>query len=167
MAFVFIYPRLIYWSDFYTINNFVLEHTGKNLYSGRQIIWADLITVVKQNLWIGHGAGTLPSEVSNVRASSHSFYLQIALQTGILGLSSVLLLLLSVWRIMWHGRYDNRVRLSAAFFIGILYHQSFEVMLTQNNMAIALFQWLILAIGASYSYREQKKKYEVQTYQTK
>lgn len=158
LLFTYAYPLLINWDEFTYYNYLVYEYTGKSLMTGREKVWLESFSFIQENIWLGHGAGSIPSDFMDVELSSHNLYIQIALQTGILGLSTFLLFLLSIWRMLWHGRKDNYCRLSASFFIGILIHQSFEVTLTQNNVSFGLFQWLIISIGASFAYQMYKQK---------
>lgn len=158
LLFTYVYPLLINWAEFPYYNYLVYEYTGKSLMTGREMIWLESFSLIKEKIWLGHGAGSTPSDFMDVELSSHNLYIQIALQTGVLGLFAFLLFLLSIWRMLWHGRKNNYCRLSASFFIGILIHQSFEVTLTQNNVSFGLFQWLIISIGASVAYQTYKQK---------
>lgn len=151
LSFIFLYPRLALLDNFKTYNMLMYEYTGKLLLSGREDIWVYLVDRLRDSPWVGFGAGTGPESFAEFtdKVSAHNLYLQIALQTGVLGLCAFLAVLLAVWRLFWNGRDRFVVRLSACFFAAILVHQSFEVTLTQNNMALGLFQWWIAAIGAS------------------
>lgn len=133
------------------LNNIIHGITGKNFFSGRQIIWSILIDAVIHRPWFGYGSGTTPSDVSWISLSAHNWYLQTALQVGFIGLVVFVALFYSIWLLLWRGRNDNIVRLAASFMIGILVHQMFEVSLTQNNMGTALLQWLIISIACSRS----------------
>ena len=153
--FVYGYSALFNHNQSYYYNSIIKEYTGGNLFSGRQILWSQLIEVIGEKPWLGYGSGALPNEVIQIPLSAHNLFLQIALQVGITGLFSFLLLLGSIWYVFWVGRTNQLVRLSGAFFIGILVHQTFEVSLTQNALSIGLMQWLILAIGISNSLDER------------
>lgn len=157
-AIIFIYPKMIYWSSFNDINNFMWEYTGKNFYSGREVIWQKLLAMVDTQPLLGFGAGTSTGDFIGHNLSSHNLYVQTVFQTGYIGVSVFILMLFSIWKLLWHGRKDKKVKLSASFFIGILIQQSFEVTLTQNNMTFAILQWLIIGIGVSYSYKIYKEK---------
>lgn len=151
MAFVFIYPQLIYFNNFQQINMWVLEYTGKNIYSGREVIWSYLLESIIDRPLLGHGTGVLPRDVLDLGLSAHNLYLQVALQNGFIGLFFLLLLFVFIWMIFAKNRKNKIVRLSAAFFVGILMYQSFEVSLTQNQLSLGIMQWLILAIGISFA----------------
>lgn len=153
MSFIFIYPKIETWKNFSKLNTIMWEYTGKNLLSGRETIWKEILDAITEKIWFGHGAGTVPSTIQGIQLSAHNLYLQIVYQIGLVGLGLFLLIIITIWFGFWNGRYDKKVRLSAAFFVGILVQQSFEVTLTQNNMAMALMQWLIMGVGIGISYR--------------
>lgn len=158
---IYIYPKMIDWDNFYNFNDLVLNYTGKSIYTGRQLIWSKLIELIEQKIWFGYGAGTSVMDVLKIDLSTHNLYLQIMLQTGVLGIFTFILFLSSIWNSFWSGRNDIKVRLSASFYIGILVQQSFEVTLTQNNMPIALLQWLIIGTGSSFSLYLKKEKTKI------
>jgi O-antigen ligase len=129
------------------LNTLVREYTGKNLFSGRDRFWLDLITTIGEKPIFGYGAGSLPQDTLGITLSSHNLYLQVLLQVGFVGLFVLLLALWQVW--LTFRRYPEHpwVRLSGAFFVGILVHQIFEVSLTQNVLSVGVWQWLVLAFG--------------------
>ena len=155
LSFIFIYPKLISWQHFYSLNDFVYRYTGKNIYSGREVIWSNLIEIINQKPLLGYGTGVLPGNVISSGLSAHNFYLQIALQNGYIGLFILLLLFMLIWNTFWNNRSDYIVRLSASFFIGILIYQTFEVSLTQNQIASGIIMWFIIAIGISQSINQK------------
>lgn len=132
-----------------------VEYTGQNFFSGRQLFWGDLEQAIRERPWFGHGAGSIAESFTGYSWSSHNLYLQTSLQVGILGLASLVFMLWNIWGQMWQGRHAIGVRLSAAFLVGILVHQVFEVSLTQNNLANGFMIWLVLAIGLNLSWRAE------------
>lgn len=159
LSFTFIYPQLhIIWSGFYRLNQWSLNYTGKNIYSGREEIWSKLIDIILQKPLFGYGPGILTEDVISTTVSAHNFYLQIALQNGIIGLFLFLMFFIYLWCLFYYNRCDKYVRLSASYFIGILFYQLFEVSLTQNQLSIGIMQWLIISIGISrVLYRKSNK----------
>jgi len=133
------------------LNKMVFHITGQRLFSGRQSMWPILLDAITHRPWFGYGAGTTPGDISWITLSAHNWYLQTALQVGLIGLMAFVVLFYSLWKLFWRGRNDPVVKLAASFMIGILFHQMFEVSLTQNSMGIALLQWLIIAIACSRS----------------
>ncbi len=139
------HPKATYW------NLLVRKYTGGGLLSGREDFWWPLIEVIQEHLFLGYGAGALPSDFWTTNLSAHSLYLQTALQVGIVGLVLFLCLMWAIWSIYWQGRRHPLVRLSAAFMIGILVHATFAVTLTQTSLTIGLLEWLVMGIGVSAS----------------
>lgn len=130
----------------YSYTDVVSAYSGKRLNTGRQLLWPDLIDTVAQEPFFGHGAG-----FSHGDLSAHNLFIELALQTGVVGLIVFLLLIWALWNTLWSGREDPIVRLSGAFFLSIFVHQMFEVSFTQNNLSIGLLQWTIIIIGVSRS----------------
>lgn len=160
MSFIFIYPNLIYWSNFYVINDFVRTYTGGNLMSGRNTIWLTLLELISQKPLLGYGTGVLVGDITEFALSAHNLYLQTTIQNGYIGLSFLIILFFVIWLQLFKSKNEHSTRLSAAFFIGILVYQSFEVVLTQNKMDTALMQWLIISVGLSSSIYNSKKQAE-------
>lgn len=148
---IFVYPQMKYWSNYAKLNELMWKYTGKNLLSGRETIWENVLNAFYERPWLGYGTGTILPELQIANLSTHNLYLQISYQLGIIGLILFLFILTIIWLGFWFGRQDFKVKISAAFFVGILVQQSFEVTLTQNNMAIAMMQWLIFGFGIAVS----------------
>lgn len=151
LSVIFIYPKLIFWSKFHVINDFVRQFTGKNIYSGRQVIWSNLIDKINEKPLLGYGTGVLPRDIIDSGLSAHNFYLQVTSQNGYLGLFAMLILFISIWVAFRKNRNNRIVRLSASFFIAILVYISFEVSLTQNQIASGIIMWFIFSVGLSFS----------------
>jgi O-antigen ligase len=153
--FTYLYPQLFGSLFFKDLNHQVYMLTGENLFSGRHRLWVDLIEAVKEQPFTGYGPSASLGEVIGRELSAHNFYIQIVFQVGVLGLLLFLLIFWKIWGLLWHGRLDLQVRITGAFFVGILVYQTFEVSLTQNNLSIGLIQWVILAVGVSKSIHEK------------
>jgi O-antigen ligase len=142
-----VYPSMLQWNSGMRLNTLTKEITDKNLFSGRQIIWSYLLDAIYMKPWFGYGLNTLPVSFFDTNYSSHNLYLQITLQTGILGLGLFLTSIFFIWKRLWNYRYQRVARLSAGFFLAILLHQSFEVSLTQNNLGVGMLMWIIMTIA--------------------
>lgn len=151
VAFLFIYPSLPESSLGADLQAMSRNLTGRNFFSGRDTLWPLIISAIWERPLLGYGASATPGTVSNVTLSSHNLYLQVALQTGLLGLGALVGLLFSIWKVLWLGRNNKVVRLVAAYMTATMVHQMFEVSLTQNNLSIGIAQWLILGVGMSLS----------------
>jgi len=149
VSFVFLYTSWTQDPTFQRYDQIIYAHTGKSLFSGRHNIWPLLLEVWGERPWLGLGAGFMPQKMLPYEVSAHNLFLQITVQVGLVGLVSFLFLLLGIWRAFWQARHDPLARASGSYFVGLLTYCVFEVTLTQNNLSLALFQWLILGIGIS------------------
>lgn len=156
ISFTFVYPKLILWDKFYLINNFVREYTNKNLYSGREFIWSSLIDKINEQPFFGYGTGILPNQLIDSGLSAHNFYLQIATQNGYLGLAILLVLFVYIWSLFFRNKESRIVRISASYFSAILIYLTFEVSLTQNQIASGIIMWFIFSVGLSFSLNNYK-----------
>lgn len=138
------------------VHELTVEYTGKNLFSGRHLFWQDLASAIAQRPWFGYGAGAVAESFTGYAWSAHNLYMQTALQVGVVGLAALVALLWFIWSQLWRGRDTVFVQLAAAYFLGVLVHQTFEVSLTQNNLANGFLIWLILAVGLSHSLRHSR-----------
>lgn len=133
------------------LNGFSVTVFHKNLFSGRPEIWQSVFQAILEKPFFGHGLGVKAYNVAETNLTAHNMYLQILLEFGIIGFLVFLIVLISIWTVL-QRRLDQFVaKLSACFMLGILVYNIFELTLFQNNYSIAIFQWLIMTIGISFS----------------
>lgn len=135
------------------LQELTVDLTGKNLFSGRQLFWGELVEAIALQPFFGYGAGARAETFTSFSWSAHSLYLQVALQVGLVGLALLLLMLWVIWARLWPGRHTVVVRLAAGYFLGMLLHQSFEVSLIQNNLGNGFLFWFIIGVALSASRR--------------
>lgn len=152
---VVLYINITKFDFYYKLATTIYEFTGKNILSGRQIVWSHLINLVKNKLWLGYGSGAQLSNYSNIQLSAHNLFLQILFQNGLIGLVTFIIFLFIVWNNLYSSKQNQITRLSSSLFCGILFLNLFEVTLIQNNMAAALIQWFIISIGLNKAKMEQ------------
>lgn len=157
ISFITVYPNLSTYTWFNELDLYIQNATGKSLYSGREGVWVTMFKIVQENPWFGHGSDKVPAMYLGENLSAHNLFLQTALQSGWVGVTILCLILFSIWSRLRIGRYNKEVRLTGAFLIGFIIHQTFEVSLTQNNVIIGALQWLILAIGTSYALKHKQE----------
>lgn len=157
IAFVYVYIT-ISKSDFANVlNKFIFQYTGKNLFSGRQYIWSNVLEKMLEKPLFGFGPGISLTDITN-GLSVHNLYLQIGLQTGFIGLISLFCMFLAIWNLLWRVKDNFLGKLTISYFVGILFYQVLEVTLLENNLSIGLFQWTILGLGISNILYENKNK---------
>lgn len=121
---------------------------NKNFFSGREVVWNIVLESLSGNELFGLGVTMTPSDLYNTGYSSHNLYLQTILQSGILGLMLLVAILFVAVRQL--SRDNNMVSyVGIALIICLLFHECFEVTLTQNNFAYGLMYWALLAISLS------------------
>lgn len=134
--------------DIRDIDDLIKETSGRTAESGRQLIWPILFDKVSKSPWIGLGSGILPENLYSTRLSAHNHFLQVYVQTGIIGLSSFIILLALIWRAIGRPRRSEPVGiyLSACFLV-LLVHLSLEVFLMQGNPTIGVGAWILFGTG--------------------
>ena len=135
----------------FKVNEISQKLFNKNIFSGRQVLWIDAINLIKEKWMFGYGTGVLGGQLIGVDISLHNLYIQLLIQNGVFGLISFIFLLYSIWMLFYHNKNSFIVRLTASFFVASIVHNNFEIILLQNQVAMALFQWFIFSIGTSYA----------------
>lgn len=149
-GFIYFYSQL-YGTDLgAAINASVRELTGKNFYSGRQVIWSSIINT--DSIWeviFGHGSSMKVSELIELDLSAHNSFVQIYFQNGLIGLSLILLLFYLVLdRATKSSNPLNRV-FAFPLIIGFTIVANFEVFIFQNQPVAALMFTIFIAIVCS------------------
>lgn len=146
--FVALYTGL--WGlDARSLDALFVEYSGRNAASGRQIIWPIIMASVAERPWDGLGTGaTFASLYPDKPWSAHNYFLQTYLQTGLLGLVSLLFLLLTIWMAIGRPKRSEKhgIYLSVAYVV-LLINMAFEVFLMQVSLYIGLSAWMMLGLG--------------------
>lgn len=165
ISFYVVYKSIIFYTNlknkeyFTLINNYSTEYAGKNLLSGREEIWKQAFIYIRENLWFGYGIGSNISEIFGMNLSLHNFYIQLTLQSGILGLISFLILLITILNSCYSKNIEFEQKIALSFFIGYLIQQNFEVFLFENNIFFGLLILLTASIGLSASRKIEGSAY--------
>ena len=118
---------------------------NKNFFSGRQTIWRKLEEHIVRSPYIGFGLGAIPNMFYNTDYSSHNFWLQTALQSGLIGIGTVgAFYLNAVYRSYYQG--SKEWYLAVSFGAAYIIHECFEVSLTQNNFCLGLLVWFFFGL---------------------
>ena len=163
--------RLTYWTTFFLIltvisgSIFVLTNTsssififfdvisqsllGRNLDTGRDAIWTNLIPLLVERPFFGWGPSVNIAEISNSSQSAHNLYIQIMLQVGLLGLVCLILILAGIWKGLYSRKHSHLARCTGSYLLGIMILQAFEVTLTQNLIAFGVPFWVLAGFALS------------------
>jgi O-antigen ligase len=151
---MFVYPNIENISFYNILNEYSTKWFGKNVLSGRNIIWQNILISLKDDIILGHGTGYIYNNIiANDTRSAHNQYLQLLLQNGLVGLFLFITLLFIIWITMVRKSNDKVILFCITCFIGIILYNTFECSLIQNKVAIGGMQWLILGIGVGRSLR--------------
>lgn len=135
------------------IGRTIKEISGHRANSGRDQLWPYIIYTMQENSFVGLGAGTLPRDFMNTTLSAHSYYIQLYLQLGIVGLVMLGCFLLSLWNILARAETPAG-KFGSALFLMFVVHNSTEVIMFQNNALVGVPAWC--AIGLAFALERQR-----------
>lgn len=154
----FLYP-LLSTSDYaLDLTLFSQKYFNKNMFSGRQIIWSELIEFIKLKPVFGYGLATTPTHLFDTDFSSHNLYLQTCIQCGFTGIFLLVLLLGSFFIRCDLPNTHYSIRFYS-ILLSFLLQQCFEVSLTQNMLPISLIIWFIIGLGFNYSLHGEEEQH--------
>src|SRR5699024_10903045 len=148
LVFLFFYSYLAHTSFAEKLDDWSRQYLHKSFFSGRENIWSPALEYGKQSPITGYFVDIRPIDyMENTHyIHSHNQYIQIFLESGLIGLLSFIAFLFIVWRILQGGLHIPAVRVVACFMLGLLFYQSVEISLFFNMKSIGFIQWLILGI---------------------
>ncbi len=122
---------------------------GLSVQTPRALFWPVVLDLILAKPYFGYGAGTILRDVSAITFSTHSQFLQIAMQTGAVGLAAFFLLLASLWTVL-HRQEDGALRaLGLAVLTSVIITNIFGITLLQNAVSIGVLQWTVLGLCMS------------------
>lgn len=152
------FPRFYVWLSTQTIasklNTLSYSVFGERFFSGRNVIWSYAFNSLEGHEFLGLG---ISNNVINDLAyhSVHNLYVFLMLQGGYVLIGIFTLFMFSIWK-RYYCYLDNpTVRLSAAFFLGIMLFVNFELLLLVNNFVVSMYLWLVVGIGLMISNQER------------
>lgn len=145
-ALIIVYPSLYGTHLGSALNVWSIKYTGKNFFSGRHIMWRNLMEVIEKKPWLGYGLSAVPADFFKAVHSGHNLYLQTMLQTGVIGLVLLVNLLYQALRSMRKtmNRYSHIV---ICYLMAKMIHECFEVAITQNNWHVGMCFWVFVGIA--------------------
>lgn len=149
-----IYPQLTSGEYAAGFNEWIKEFTGKNLFSGREVMWQQAIEVIKGRPLIGYGLHTqvqegLIEQFYAWRYGAHNEFLQVVIWAGGIGISGMVSTLAYLWHCLYKGRQSKLTRVGASLFMMMLVMATFENMLLGEVIPFSMIQWILLGIGVS------------------
>ena len=113
--------------------------------SGRSVIWNYALDSIGDHPILGWGTSLTTTNILNNGLSFHSWYLTILYHFGIVGLTTYIAILYSIWRSFCAFGDSVYSRLGASALTSMMITQAYEVSLTQNNLNIGLIYWTLFA----------------------
>ncbi|WP_309120842.1 O-antigen ligase family protein [Paenibacillus sp.] len=144
-----LYPSLIYNPFFLDLNIKFNQYTGENFFSGRQVIWANILENVKDDRMFGLGSDITSQMLNNLNLSAHNQYLEIYAQSGIVGLVIFVTIIFMIWAIHYKYKSSKYSRFNIAFLSSLMVMGITSVCLYQTNMALASIFWFVLGLGTN------------------
>lgn len=144
--FIIIYPNLYGTSLGNQLEQMSRIYFNKNFYSGRQIIWKEIINAMEGKEILGYGLSMIPEKIYKTSFSSHNLYLQTYLQGGILNVAALVIFIISIFSAFISEKNIKYKAFNIAFLLGLIFHECFEVTLLQNQMNIAIIYWMIIGL---------------------
>lgn len=133
-----------------TITRLVIDTSGRPATSGRDWLWPSIAQIVEYSPWTGIGAGALPRDVLPTTLSAHSYYMQVYLQLGFIGIVLLVTLLLTIWGPLVRSTTPAG-RFAAAVFLMFVCHNATEVLMFQNGLMAGLPAWSVIGLGIAVS----------------
>lgn len=122
---------------------------GLSVRTPRELFWPIVLDLILAKPYFGYGAGTILRDVADITFSTHSHFLQVALQTGAVGLAAFILLLAALWVVL-HRQEDGALRaLGLAVLTSVIVVNVFGITLLQNAVSIGVLQWTVIGLCMS------------------
>lgn len=133
-----------------------LEYTSSRFFSGRDQLWKKAYSKIDSfdKALFGIGFKNTDELIKENGMSLHNLYVTCLLEGGVLFILLIGILLFAIWR---KANSDESMmsKLIMAALIAILYKQSFDISLIENNICFAIIIWSMLATGLQ---REKNNK---------
>jgi O-antigen ligase len=130
-------------------NLYVEAKTGRQITSGRQLIWPAVFHEIMHKPIFGHGFSAAASQFTGETLSTHNAFLMVLLQVGFAGLLFIVGVLVTMgWR-GTGGEYTPWRTLFTVTLFAVIINNTFETELIQNNFRISALLWLALGYISS------------------
>lgn len=149
-AVVPIYLNMEQMPFYWAVDDFLIKSQNQDLYTGREVVWPDVSSLISEHPWFGHGheyrclVGRFSGRDQGL--SAHNLALAVLYQSGIAGALGMVFFFWSVWWCLCRAGHRDGARLSGAFMLAAIVTQYFTVSLIQN-LFVGLGLWTIIASG--------------------
>jgi O-antigen ligase len=146
---VFMYLNIDSLPIFSVWNRLAQEYSGRQVSSGRQLLWPSIWEQIQRAPIFGHGFSLAASQITGQNLSTHNAFFMILLQVGWVGLIPVLCMLYALVAKGLSGDYTQWRTLFTITMVIVIINSTFETELIQNNFRVSVLLWL--ALGFIYS----------------
>jgi hypothetical protein len=160
VLFPFVYVRLWETELGILLNELSWKYTNSNFFSGRQNIWNAIIEAMHNHWLFGLGIDSgIELKYYGGILSTHNLYMFLYLEGGVFLIGLFFCFLYLLWNKLYpHVRSDKQIRLSAAYFLGIIIFCDFEMTMLTNTIAVAIPLWFTIGYGLMRAnYLKQQK----------
>lgn len=154
LSFLIVYSTV--YMDLSSYNEAVKETSGKNLQSGRHLIWPAVMESVWIKPWFGWGSGAGLNDIFDRTFSVHNAYLQTLMQNGFLGLLLMLSIILKIYFVIYKAVGSQYFKLALAMLSALIMINNFEITMFQNNLALSYPVWA--ACGLAFGHYHYHRK---------
>lgn len=154
-VFLFLYSFVAQTNLAKKLDTLSITYLDKSFFSGRQHIWTSSLEYIMKSPMSGYFLHIRPFNYmpGTHYNHTHNQYVQVLLESGLVGLICFVIMLYVIWRVLQKGLESSIVVWVACFFIGLLFYQSFEISLFFIKEPVGLLQWFILGVGISIALR--------------
>lgn len=131
------------------LDQLAINLSGSRFFSGRDILWLSVYNQMTSPLNIIFGLGfKTTSELVRSNISLHNLYVTLFSEGGIILVVIFGIILFQIWnRLNESDSYISKIMI--ALLVVVLYKQSFDISLIENNLWVAFSIWMMLGIGVN------------------
>lgn len=145
MKVFFIWLYAIILPQILILNKWSQKYTNKNFFSGRNVLWEKGILILKDNILFGIGSSFDSFIITGKKLSLHNLDIRIMLEVGLIGYTIFIVYFLFLIDRIQEMKIDKDSKyMFFSVLISILFQQTFEISLTQNNVIVGLIQWFCI-----------------------
>lgn len=153
------------------LNLLAKQYTGKNLFSGRNIIWPVLDEWLNRDLktWLfGLGGEFVGGSffydlvISDVVVSTHNLFLFLRGQGGMVFFCLFIFIVYNIYSQFYDFLDDEYICIGSAYLLALMIRASFDLLLMANRFVDSMFSWFVISLILGYvNYLKTRRVSEV------
>lgn len=125
-----------------TANQFIRRITGKNLFSGRELLWLNAYKLIDNNPIFGVGGQYYKEFESIYGASTHNVFIFLRIEGGYILLLIFLIFMFYIWMQIYRYMDKGYIPICAAYIVGLFVRISFDLTFIANNFGQSILLWI-------------------------